>query len=91
MARRQNHNGNVQADQSNAWELSTKREGDRIGSWVIAQLYEQNKRELRTGERCKVTSFCYPTGARLVRAKLERANAFQANRAQGVPENTLTH
>lgn len=57
---------------SSAWILSTKREGDRIGNWVVAKLFDDNRRELTQTERCEITSFCYPRGAKLVRARLSR-------------------
>ena len=59
-------------DSTSAWVLSTKREGDRIGNWVVAKLFEDNKRQVSETERCQVTSFCYPSGARLVRARLRK-------------------
>ncbi len=68
-----NRNTNNGADNlNNTWVLNTKREGDRIGSWVIERLFDKNTRQLSSGERCKITSCCYPSGTRLVRAKLSR-------------------
>lgn len=56
---------------NNAWVLTTKRAGDRLGNnWVIDKLFEHNTRHLQSSERCRITSCCYPPGARLVRARL---------------------
>jgi hypothetical protein len=60
-------------DESNAWVLTTKRKGDLIAGWVVEQLYQDNTRFLQTSERCELTSFCYPTGSKVVRAKLHKA------------------
>ena len=54
------------------WVLTTKRVGDKVAGWVIDSLDEESVRCLETSERCQVTSFCYPTGARVVRARLMR-------------------
>ncbi len=54
------------------WVLSTKRVGDKVAGWVIESLEEDNVRCLEVSERCEVTSFCYPTGARVMRAQLSR-------------------
>ncbi|MEE8058071.1 MAG: hypothetical protein V3T17_09565 [Pseudomonadales bacterium] len=59
--------------ESNAWVLTTKRAGDQVAGWIIDRVFEQNIRRLESSERCTITSFCYPTGAKLVRAKLLRA------------------
>ena len=58
--------------EASAWVLTTKRVGDKVAGWVINSLDESNIRRLDTSERCEVTSFCYPTGARVVRARLSR-------------------
>jgi hypothetical protein len=77
MAKR-NKKTNSDADMlNNAWVLASKRSGDKIGNWVIEQLFEQNTRSLEVGERCKITSCCYPPGARMVRAKLCRDEVVQ--------------
>jgi hypothetical protein len=61
----------VSAD-SNAWVMSNKCEGDSIAGWIVERLFVQNTRFLLSSERCAITAFCYPTGAKLVRAKLQR-------------------
>ncbi|WP_101757049.1 hypothetical protein [Oceanicoccus sp. KOV_DT_Chl] len=60
-------------ENGNAWVLTTKRVGDRVAGWVVDQLYEQSTRQLAGSERCDVTTFCYPTGAKVVRARLQPA------------------
>lgn len=55
-----------------AWVLATKTPGDKISSWIVDHLYKDSTRLLEKSERCRVTSFCYPSGAKLVRAKLVR-------------------
>lgn len=60
-------------DEHKAWVLTTKKPGDRVSNWVIDHLYENTTRHLEKGERCKVTSFCYPRGAKMVKAKLYKA------------------
>jgi hypothetical protein len=62
------------AEESNAWVLATKRSGDKLAGWVVERVFENNIRRLETSERCEVTSFCYPSGAKMVRAKLQRIN-----------------
>lgn len=52
------------------WVMTTKSVGDKVAGWVIDSLEEDNVRYLESSERCEVTSFCYPTGAKLVKAKL---------------------
>ena len=64
---------NTDPEESNAWVLTTKRVGDNVAGWNIERLYENNTRRLDASERCEVTSFCYPTGAKMVRARLLRA------------------
>lgn len=59
--------------ETSAWVLTTKRVGDTVAGWVITSLEETNIRRLETSERCDVTSFCYPTGARMVRARVSKA------------------
>ena len=54
----------------NTWVLATKRVGDIIAGWRVAQRFDDDTRLLSSSERCQVTSFCYPTGAKLVRAQL---------------------
>lgn len=56
------------------WVLSTKCVGDKIAGWVIESLEEDNVRYLEQSERCEITSFCYPTGAKVVRARLSKPN-----------------
>ena len=69
---------NIETDNlNNAWVLTTKRAGDKIGNWVVEQLFEQNTRYLQAGERCKITSCCYPPGAKMVRARLGRDQSVQ--------------
>lgn len=72
MAKRNKQQKQINFDESNAWVLTTKRTGDKIAGWVVEQLFEHNTRLLENSERCEVTSFCYPTGAKVVRAKLQR-------------------
>ncbi len=60
-------------DDNKAWVLTTKRPGDKIANWVIDHLYENTTRHLLKSERCNVTSFCYPRGAKMIRAKLHKA------------------
>jgi hypothetical protein len=77
MSKRNKKSNNEDDKLNNTWVLSTKREGDRIGNWVIEKLFDQNARYTETGERCKVTACCYPSGARLVRARLARIEPQQ--------------
>ena len=81
MSKRNKKPSNGEENLNNAWVLSTKREGDRIGNWVIEKLFEQNMRLIQTSERCKVTACCYPSGARLVRARLARQETQQQSLA----------
>ncbi len=60
------------ANDANAWVLTTKCVGDHIVGWTVEELFKQNIRSLASSERCLVTSFCYPPGAKLVQAKLMR-------------------
>lgn len=62
-------------NEGNAWVLATKRVGDPIAGWVVGQLNRDNVRQLGASERCELTAFCYPSGAKVVRARLERATA----------------
>lgn len=57
---------------ANAWVLTTKCVGDYIAGWTVEEVFKQNIRNLDSSERCLVTSFCYPPGAKLVKAKLMR-------------------
>lgn len=77
MAKRNKKANNNPDTLNNAWVLASKRSGDKIGNWVIEQLFEQNIRHLEVGERCKITSCCYPPGARMVRARLCRDEPIQ--------------
>ena len=61
--------------ESNAWVMSTKCVGDKIAGWNVERLYDKNTRQLQSSERCELTSFCYPSGVKLVRARLQRASA----------------
>ena len=70
-------------DESNAWVLTTKRIGDQIAGWEIEKLYKDNTRYLQTSERCDLTSFCYPTGSKVVRAKLQKVDNKAANGSTG--------
>lgn len=54
----------------NAWALATKSVGDVIAGWLVEQRYGDDTRILNKSERCRTTSFCYPTGAKLVRVQL---------------------
>ena len=54
------------------WVMTTKRAGDVVAGWQIDELITTKIRELESSERCKVTSFCYPPGARMIKAKLHR-------------------
>ncbi|MFT7128597.1 MAG: hypothetical protein ACI89U_000704 [Gammaproteobacteria bacterium] len=63
---------NLQGD-NKTWVLTTKKPGDRIANWVIDHLYENTTRHLLKSERCKVTSFCYPPGAKMMEAELHKA------------------
>lgn len=56
------------------WVLSTKVVGDKVAGWVIESVEEDNYRYLESSERCAITSFCYPTGAKVVRATLQKAS-----------------
>lgn len=60
------------AEQPKVWVMSTKRPGDRVGAWFISELIEQNTRYTEKSERCAVTSYCYPSGAKLVQAFVYR-------------------
>lgn len=55
-----------------AWVLSVKKVGDPVAGWVVDRLYRDQIRKLDGSERCSVTSFCYPPGAKLVKARLVR-------------------
>ena len=68
-------NSSSVSDCGNAWVLTTKQVGDHIAGWVVEQLFENSTRELATSERCGVTAFCYPTGAKVIRARLYRADS----------------
>ncbi|MFA7554190.1 MAG: hypothetical protein WCY88_08065 [Spongiibacteraceae bacterium] len=57
-----------------AWVMTTKQVGDKVAGWLVKHLYEDDVRYLESSERCPVTSFCYPTGVRVKRAKLERVD-----------------
>ena len=70
---KQSKHSHSAVEESNAWVLTTKRAGDNVAGWMVERVFENNTRRLETSERCKVTSFCYPTGAKMVRAKLMRA------------------
>lgn len=59
---------------NSTWVLSTKCVGDVIAGWVIESLEEDSFRYLEASERCSITSFCYPTGAKVVRATLREAS-----------------
>ena len=59
----------------NAWVLASKCIGDNIAGWRVEAVDRNNVRRLDTSERCDVTSYCYPTGAKLVQATLMRAQA----------------
>ena len=67
------NSGSITDDESNAWVMSSKCVGDSIAGWMVERLFVQNTRMLQNSERCDVTAFCYPTGAKVVRAKLQRA------------------
>lgn len=56
----------------NTWALATKQVGDIIAGWVVSQRHDGETKILEKSERCEVTSFCYPAGAKLVRVQLER-------------------
>lgn len=56
------------------WVMTTKSVGDKVAGWVIDSLEEDNVRYLESSERCTVTSFCYPTGAKVVKARLLRGD-----------------
>lgn len=72
--KRKKHFKYKQTDQKgNAWVLSTKRPGDVVAGWLVDDIYEGNTRCLESSERCQLTSFCYPTGAKVVQARLLRA------------------
>ena len=78
MAKRNRKNVSANAGdrlESNAWVMSTKCVGDKIAGWMVESLYDKNTRKLKSSERCELTSFCYPSGVKLVRAKLHRAPA----------------
>ena len=62
----------AEALSASTWVLTTKRVGDKVAGWVIDSLDEGNVRILKSSERCCVTSFCYPTGAKLVKATLHK-------------------
>ncbi len=63
------------ASNGNAWVLASKCIGDNIAGWRVEELNRKNVRRLESSERCDLTSYCYPTGAKMVQAKLMR---FQA-------------
>ncbi len=71
-AKKTNHNVDAVTLDANAWVLTTKCVGDHIAGWTVEELFQQNIRNLDSSERCTVTSFCYPPGAKLVQAKLLR-------------------
>jgi hypothetical protein len=53
-----------------AWVLTTKAEGTRLAGWQISKIFNNEVKVLESSERCTVTKFCYPIGAKLVKAKL---------------------
>jgi hypothetical protein len=55
----------------NAWVMNTRRQGDLIAGWQIERLFD-DIRLLENSERCELTSFCYPGGAKMVRAQLQQ-------------------
>ena len=57
---------------ANAWVLTTKRVGDHVAGWKVDHVFTQKIRKIDRGERCMLTSFCYPPGAKLVKARLLR-------------------
>lgn len=59
-------------EEASAWVLSTKKTGDRVAGWLIVELDRNDTRETDVCERCTITSYCYPEGAKLVRAVLNR-------------------
>lgn len=67
-------NSETQNTSNTTWVLSTKCVGDKVAGWVIDSLEEDTYRYLESSERCTVTSFCYPTGAKVVRATLHKAS-----------------
>ncbi|ARN75806.1 hypothetical protein [Oceanicoccus sagamiensis] len=79
MAKRHNSRKTPSLDgdnsQSNAWIMSTKCVGDQIAGWMVERVYDKNTRQLKSSERCDITSFCYPRGVKLVRARLQRQSA----------------
>ncbi len=80
MAKRNNNRKHVSRAagerlESNAWVMSTKCVGDKIAGWNVERVFDKNTRQLKSSERCELTSFCYPSGVKLVRAKLHRASA----------------
>ena len=78
MAKRKNsksYSTNSATNCGNAWVLTTKQVGDKVAGWVVDQLFENSTRQLSGSERCGVTAFCYPTGAKVIRAQLQRADA----------------
>ncbi|MBL4826497.1 MAG: hypothetical protein JKY66_02060 [Spongiibacteraceae bacterium] len=67
------------SDNGNAWILTTKCIGDKIAGWTVESLYKDNIRFLQSSERCELTSFCYPTGAKVVRAKLQKVQQVDSS------------
>lgn len=65
-------------EDNNTWILNTKRVGDPIAGWVVERVYENDIRLLENSERCAITSYCYPKGAKMIRAKLQRADSLVA-------------
>lgn len=63
----------------NAWILATKKEGDLVAGWTVAERFVDQSRLLSKSERCQITSFCYPRGAKLVRALLAKAPENEIN------------
>ena len=59
-----------EADYKVAWVLSCRRVGDNVAGWVVEEINRKERRYLENSERCEITAFCYPTGAKLVLAKL---------------------
>ena len=66
------HDQAFSSHQDKAWVLTTKRAGDRVAGWEIDALDMNTTRLIKESERCGVTSFCYPPGAKLVKATLHR-------------------
>jgi hypothetical protein len=64
--------------QALTWVMASKPVGSLVAGWQIIERFEDKTRTLAKSERCQVTSFCYPIGAKLVEATVAKEVDEQA-------------